>query len=188
MKPLLFGIFATLLPLGVPAAVAQGSASGVQFPSSNSSESPDGRWMLTCKAPAEGATDLRPLLFLTRVGGPRMQLRRIDRDCEILWSPDSSSFAMTDDWASDRSDVIIYTAGRVSTKSLRALFPAKSIPQAELEGHCYFEARDWLDRHHLQIRISGHTDDPPIHNFEHNYIFNVATGTFEIATDRLSPK
>jgi hypothetical protein len=155
---------------------------GVHFPSGAISESPDGRWKLTCKRPPESAADLEPVLLLTESQGRGIELRRIDRGCSILWSPDSSWFALTDDWASDSSDVFIYSAaGHLSKKSIGEQFPTNAIPQAELAGHCYFEAREWLDRHRLRFEVSGHTDEPPIYSFEHEYVFDLASGRFEKA-------
>src|SRR5258708_5065985 len=92
---------------------------GIQFPSGACSKSPDGKWKLICKSPAYGATDQRHLLrLLSRVQRRSVELRRIDRNCDTMWSPDSTRIALTDRWASDRSDILIYTvADRVSSKS-----------------------------------------------------------------------
>jgi hypothetical protein len=161
-------------------------SAGIQLPATASSQSPDHRWKLTCKYPAQGAADLRPSLLLTRVGGRTVELRRIDRNCEIFWSPDSAMFALTDNWASDQSDVLIYWAsGRASIKSLAKLFPTNALPKEELQGHCYFQARQWLDRHRLRIEVSGHTDyPPPVYSFEHEYIFDFTSATFEKAVKK----
>jgi hypothetical protein len=153
---------------------------GVHFPPAVSSRSPDGRWKVTCKNPAKDATDLRHVLLLTGVNGRSVELRRIDRDCGVLWSPDSSRLAITDNYASDRSDIFIYSgAGRASKKSVWEQFPTNAIPQEELAGHCYFDAREWVDRHRLRFRIVGHTDEPPVYSFEHEYVFDLTFGKFE---------
>jgi hypothetical protein len=158
---------------------------GIHFPSAASSKSPDGRWKLTCKRLAEDAADLRAPLLLTGVQGRTLELRRIDCCCEVLWAPDSSRFALTDRWASDRSDVFIYSAaGRVSTKSVAERFPTNAIPEAERTGHCYFDACEWLEPHRLRLKISGHTDEPPVYNFEHEFVFDLMSGKFEKATEK----
>jgi hypothetical protein len=157
-----------------------GIADGVQFLSAASSMSPDGRWKLSCKMPADSTTDAMAWVVLTRVGGKSIKLRQIDRHCEVLWSPDSSHFAIPGDCSSDRSDVLIYSASRrASKKSLAELFPTNAMPAGELNGHCYMEAREWLDPHRLRINIFGHTDDAPVHNFDREYIFNLRSGRFE---------
>jgi hypothetical protein len=153
---------------------------GFRFPSDAVCQSPDGKWNLTSQSPIKDAADLSHLLLLTRVKGGRIKLRRsFDRTCEVLWSPDSSCFALTDECTSDRSDVYIYSAaGRVSKKSLGEQFPTTAISQEELAGHCYFEACEWLDRHRLRIKISGRTDGPD-YNFEHEFIYDLRSGRFE---------
>lgn len=162
----------------------------VHFPHAASSTSPDGKWNVTCTNPAKNANDLRHILILTGPEGRSVELRRIDRDCTVVWSPDSSRFAITDNYASDRSDIFFYSnAGRVSKKSVWEQFPTNTIPQEELAGHCYFEACEWLDRHRLRIKISGHTDyPPPVYGFEHEYIFDFTSGKFEKAGKGKSDK
>jgi len=162
---------------------------GIHFPSGTISESPDGRWKLTCKSPADGAVDLQHVILLTEGQGRSVELRRFDRGCSVLWSPDSSWFALTDDWASDRSDVFIYSAaGRVSKKSIGEQFPTNAIPREELTGHCYFDAYQWLDRYRLRFKVSGHTDEPPVYSFEHEYVFDLKSGRFEKAIKEKSDK
>jgi len=176
---------ATLFFIGVVPALG----SGFQFPSTGASESPDGKWKLICKSPADdAAADQRHLLLLlNRVEGRGVELRRIDRNCDALWSPDSTRIALTDAWASDRSDIFIYSvAHRGRAKSVRALFPKKVIPAEELEGHCYFEACGWLDSHRLRFKISGHTDEFPVHGFYHEYILEVPSWRFKATKKKLS--
>jgi hypothetical protein len=164
--------------------------SGVHFPPAASSTSPDGKWKLTCRNPAKNDNDLRHVLILAGPEGRSVELRRIDRDCTVLWSPDSSRFALTDNYASDRSDIFIYSAaGRASKKSVWEQFPTKAILQEELAGHCYFEASEWLDRHRLRIKVSGHTDyPPPVYGFEREYTFDLTSGRFEEAGKGKSDK
>lgn len=155
---------------------------GVYFPSASSSTSPDGKWKVTCQSPIKGVTDLRHVLLFTGAGRT-IEIRRIDRDCSVLWSPDSSRFAVTDNYASDRSDIFIYSAaGRVLKKSVWEQFPTNAIPREELTAHCYFDALEWPDPHRLRFRIYGHTDEPLVYGFEHQYVFNLTTGTFKSLT------
>jgi len=128
---------------------------------------------LVYKSPSDGDSDSRHLILLKRIRGPSIELRRFDRSCDALWSPDSSRIAVADWWASDRADIWIYSVGgRISGSSLRNLFPTNAIAEAELSGHCYFEARGWLSPRRLLIKISGHTDEAPVYPFERQYIFD----------------
>ena len=58
-------------------------------------------------------------------------------------------------------------------------FPRHWILEDELNGHCYFEAGKLLDSQRLLIKVSGHTDEAPVHSFEHAFIFDYAAGCFE---------
>jgi len=159
---------------------------GHQFSPASSSKSPDGKWELICKAPANGEADARHVLLLKRIQGSVFELRRVEGNgCLALWSPDSSRIAVTDRWASDRSDVLIYSVAHPrSGRSLAKLFPRTAIPREELNGHCYFEAVKWLNRRHLQIRISGHRDEYPANGFEYEFIFDVASGASKRVTKK----
>ncbi len=147
----------------------------------SSSKSPDGKWELICRAPANGVADARHVLLLKRIKGGVFELRRIEgHGYPALWSPDSSRIALTDRWASDRSDVLIYSVALPrSERSLAKLFPRTAIPGEELDGHCYFEAVKWLNGRQLQIRISGHRDEYPANGFDYEFIFDLASGGFK---------
>src|SRR2546427_2236787 len=159
---------------------------GYQFSTTSSCKSPDGKWELICKAPANGEADARHVLLLKRIQGGVFELRRVESNgCLALWSPDSSHIAVTDRWASDRSDVLIYSAARPrSERSLAKLFPRTAIPREELSGHCYFEAVKWLAGRRLQIRISGHRDQYPANGFEYEFIFGLGSGGFKKVTKK----
>jgi hypothetical protein len=146
-----------------------------------SSKSPDGKWELICKAPTNNEADARHVLLLKRMRGGVVELRRIEGNgCHALWSPDSSHLAVTDRWASDRSDVWICSlAHPQSGRSLAKLLPTGAIRNDELSGHCYFESVKWLSSRLLQVRISGHTDEAPVRSFEHDFVFDVQSGGFK---------
>src|SRR5205823_11147162 len=175
-----------LLSIAVFLATISAVGAGYQFSPAPSSKSPDGKWELICKGPANGKADARHVLVLKRIRGDVFELRRIEgNSCLALWSPDSSRIAVTDRWASDRSDVLIYSVAHPrSERSLAKLFPRTAIPREELTGHCYFEAVKWLTGRQLQIRISGHRDEYPANGFDYEFIFDLASGGFEKATKK----
>jgi hypothetical protein len=159
---------------------------GAQFPSADSSTSPDGRWRVACKSPEDNSGHL---LLLKRIGGASVELRRFGRHCDTLWSPDSSHLAVTDWLGSNMSDVFIYSVtNSVTGKSVGDLFPRGAIPEAELRGHCYFEATKWIDPHHLWVRVFGHTDEAHAHSFEHSYVFDLWSGHFEKVSNKAPNK
>src|SRR5438876_109805 len=161
----------------VMAAATPALGAGFQFPSAGSSQSPDGKWKLTCKSPGKHATDACHSLRLKNIQGKTFELRRFDRGCDALWSPDSSRIALTDWLASDMSNIFIYSVTNPgSSRSLGVLFTKTVIPEKERKGHCYFEAIKSLDAHRLEIKVFGHTDESPVYGFEHRYIFDLSTG------------
>jgi hypothetical protein len=152
---------------------------GNQFPSAASNKSPDGRWRVVCKSPEDNSGHL---LLLERIGGAAFELRHFGRACDTVWSPDSSQLAVTDWLGSNMSDVFIYSVTNAATcKSVAELFPKSAIPDAEIKGHCYFEATKWISPHRLQVRVFGHTDEVHAHSFEHTYLFDLRSGHFEKA-------
>lgn len=152
---------------------------GAQFPSAASDKSPDGRWRVVCRSPEDNSGHS---LLLERSGGATVELRHFGRACDTLWSPDSAHVAITDWLGSNLSDVFIYSVTNSATgRSVGELFPKGTIPEAELRGHCYFEAAKWLDHHRLRIRVVGHTDEVHAHSFEHTYVFDLRDGHFEEA-------
>ena len=153
---------------------------GFQFPSAGSSPSPDGKWKVVCKSPTNNVDQAGHLLLLNRSHGGTLKIRQFDRSCDVLWSPDSSRFALTDWWASDKADVFVCSVARPqSSRSVTKNFPKQLISADELGGHCYFEAHKWLNRHLLVIKVSGHTDEAPVRGFDHEYIFDCVSGKFE---------
>src|SRR6266851_362838 len=133
---------------------------GVQFPSEASCKSPDGKWQVVCKSPGESDPQSGHLLLLKRIGATSAKLQRLDRRCDALWSLDSCHLAVTDWLGSNMSDVLIYSVTNSSTgRSVGDLFPRDTVPEAELRGHCYFEATKWVDHHRLHIRVFGQTDE-----------------------------
>lgn len=154
---------------------------GIKFPSDRSSRSPDGRWSLRFKC--SDADDSRHLL-LAGIGGMSRVLRSFDRACDALWSADSSHIAVTDWLSSSDSDIFIYSVADPSAGlSVSSLLPEGLLEEAELSGHCYFEGLKWLDNQRLKIRIFGHTDALPSHNFEYVYAFDLSTKEFEKMKD-----
>jgi hypothetical protein len=157
-----------------------GVEAGTEFPPDGYSKSPNGKWRLVCKS-FENREEETHQLSLEKRGGKSVVIRQFGRSCDVLWSPDSSRFSLTDWLGSNTSEVFIYSVTKPgSAKSICNLLPKGTIPDPELKGHCYFEAEKWIDNLRLRIRIFGHTDEVQhSHSFEHTYIFNVKQGHFE---------
>jgi hypothetical protein len=171
-------VFIAAVALGVLSLAA--CRAGFQFPSRGSSKSPNAKWELVCKSPGRDNPESGHSLLLVSTNGKSLELRRFDRHCDTLWSPDSSRIAVTDWLGSNLSDVFIYSVtNSQSGISLGDLFPKDALPQVELRGHFYYEALKWLDDHRLQIRVFGHTDEPQSYSFEYAYVFDLSSRRFE---------
>jgi hypothetical protein len=181
MKP---SAFITVFLAGVCAVGA-----GYQFPSDGVSKSPNAKWKVVCKSPANDNPDSGHRLFLVSTDGSGRELRHFDRHCDVLWSADSLHVAVTDWLGSNLSDIFIYTVTNSQAGiSLGDLSPKDALPQAETRGHCYYEAMKWLDDHHLQIRVFGHTDEARSHDFEYSYIFDLSLRRFQRLTTKTPNK
>jgi len=115
---------------------------GYHLSPGSSSKSPDGKWELMCKAPANGVADARHELLLKRIKGGVFELRRIEgHGCPVVRSQDSFSIRHADREECDKLNVLIYSVARLrSVSSLANLFPTAAIARVELNGHCYVEA------------------------------------------------
>lgn len=176
------------VPVGAPMRVISrallwvivcASASGHGLPSAHTIKSPDGKWALFA-APSKSPLDARLVLCLRKNHGVTYELRRVEPNgWQARWSPDSSRLAVSDRWASDRSDVLICSVPHPRFETAIAkLFPRTAIPREDLSGHCYFEAVKWLTGSRLQIRISGHRDEYPADGFEYEFVFDLVSGDF----------
>lgn len=173
-----------LLSIAVGLASVSAVGSSHQFPPPTSIKSPDGNWQLVCKAPTNSQVDALYVLSLRDRQGGLFELRRVEGGGWFaFWSPDSARIAVTDRWASDRSDVVLCSVRFPhSGMSLAKLFPKNVIPSEEINGHCYFEAVDWMDSHRLKIRVFGHRDDYPANGFDYGFIFDCVSGGFKKIT------
>src|SRR2546427_6825661 len=89
-----FGDMNILSIVALSLAIVSAVGAGYQFSPAPSSRSPDGKWELMCKAPANGEADARHVLVLKRIRGGVFEIRRIEgNSCFALWSPDSSRIA-----------------------------------------------------------------------------------------------
>jgi len=86
------------------------------------------------------------------------------------WSADSAAFYVNDHSASDRERAYIYDAA-----TLRRLEIADRILASDPEsrrfaaGHTYFAIEGWEGMHDVNVRFTGHTDEPPVTFFGFRY-------------------
>jgi hypothetical protein len=145
-----------------------------KFPSNSKIRSPDGKWTIACESPSDASGHT---LLLSPARGETIALHRFDRHVDAVWSPDSLRLAVTDWLGSDTSDVFIYTLTNLThAVTVRQMLPRWAISDAELRGHCYFTATKWMDAHRLKVRVTGHTDEPPLRSIDRILIVDLASG------------
>jgi hypothetical protein len=86
------------------------------------------------------------------------------------WSADSAAFYVNDHSASDREQGYIYDAAtlkRVNIGPRILAADAKSRPFSK--GHAYFQVERWEGNQELTVRFFGHTDEPPVTDFDFRY-------------------
>lgn len=79
----------------------------------------------------------------------------------LAWSPDSTKFAVNDRAASNVEEAYLYDAASLNSLDLADRL-TKSDARAEkifkAADHSYVHTLGWLDRDHVEVQLSGHTD------------------------------
>ena len=80
---------------------------------------------------------------------------------------------MTDWSGSNCSEILFQNIGRQETaKPLADAVARALLTEGELVGHCFWEALKWETGGQLRIRVFGHTDENPGHEFGYEFIFD----------------
>src|SRR5579864_712758 len=82
----------------------------------------------------------------------------------LAWSPDSAAFIANDRAASDEETAYIYDVRTLGRLDLRRLIlsadpeAARFMPgDKNTVDHCYFHAIRWVDAHHVEVQLHGHS-------------------------------
>jgi len=90
----------------------------------------------------------------------------------LAWSPDSAAFLVNDRMSSDVEYAYIFDVRTLERLDLRERVVAYVVahePGSQhflpgvnpAAGHSYFDGVRWLDAHHVELRLFGHTDGTP---------------------------
>jgi len=149
---------------------------GVNLPTSRTSVSPDGHWIVRCVT-TEQPDGYLHIVYLGRSGAKKEEaVWQATRSCDVLWSADGQSLAITDWTGSSLSEIQIVDAATAKTRRLNVAGVENLIQKEEMEGHCYYEALRWDSSRRLQIRIFGHTDENPSHGFAYYLSVDTQSG------------
>jgi len=171
---------AVVLAVLVP-ATSEGATKPVSFPSKRTEAvSPGHRFAIVN---VDSDTEPHHMLFLAdRQRKTRRKLLEYARQVEVLWNPDSFTFAVTDYAGSNVADCLVFsvTDDGEPRNVADALWGTITNPkeQASLRdsSHIYWTAVRWKSPHSLLVKVWGHTDVPPARNFQYFHTYNLPSG------------
>jgi len=153
-----------LSPLTIPAADRQGSPKIVSFPQQSQVPSPDSRYSIIREE--NRSEPFHTAILEDRVLRTRRKLFDYDRGIDLIWNPDSKSFAVTDYEGSDYSRCRIIFADQTAPtiqvwdKLVAAL--TKSERKSLLENHhVYISAVRWVGAGTLKVKVWGYGEVNP---------------------------
>jgi hypothetical protein len=77
--------------------------------------------------------------------------------------------------------------GWIELVELLAKSPEARIAETAENSHYYVTCTAWADANTLEVTVVGHTDEPPFHDFEHRFRYDLPTGLFTRVSDKVSP-
>ena len=160
------------------AGASIGICAGVKFPSKDMCASPDLQWKIHCATQKQTDGYLHRVMLTRRAVSIGECIFEANRSCDVLWRPDSRALAITDWSGSSTAEIYLVEVSQPSKAiPLVVTDVERFIQKRELEGHCYYEALEWKSSHTLLIRVFGHTDENPSHEF--TYFLSVETNSGE---------
>ncbi len=159
------------------AAAAFGAGFGFPGDIDRKCVSPDQLWYIRCESVAQDDGSGLHTLFLNRVGDSRsVPIWTSNRCCDALWSEDSRRIAVTDWTGSNVAEIFLVDVANPARATPLDVTNIHAIASnAELGGHCYYEAIAWEGRESLLIRVFGHTDE--MHRENHGYTYYLSVDT-----------
>lgn len=100
----------------------------------------------------------------------RTKLFDIPSTLTAAWSADGSAFYVNDHQGSDEESAYVYDAATLKRIDIAARIQAED-PKSRpfTHGHAYFQVTGWEGTQDLAVRFFGHTDEPPVTDFEFRY-------------------
>jgi hypothetical protein len=148
----------------IPTSASQASPKIVSFPEQSQAASPDARYVIVEEE--NHAEPFHTAILEDRVLKTRRKLFDYERSIDLLWNPDSKSFAVTDYEGSDYSRCsIIFTDKTVPTipvwdKLTKALTERDRKTLLE-NHHVYIAAVQWVSATALKVKVWGYGELNP---------------------------
>jgi hypothetical protein len=136
--------------------------------------SPDGTAKVVWEriGPVDGPTE-QYALTLKRSKQSAVRLEAFDRDVSLDWSADSKTIVFTNYIGSNVADCYVVDIDKVGDRvDIADLVP--NLPELK-EAHVYVTCAGWLNPDEIRVKVLGHTDSTPSHNFDYRYVYNMVS-------------
>jgi len=157
-------LFTLNSPLVTQVIAKQASSKIVSFPDQSQAVSPNARYVIVGEEHHGGP--FHTAILEDRVLKTRRKLLDYDSHIDLLWNPDSKSFAVTDYGESDYSRCsIIFTDQMVTTiqiwdKLVKAL-TGRELKSLVDNHHVYIAAVQWISADALKVKVWGYGEANP---------------------------
>jgi hypothetical protein len=134
--------------------------------------SPNRRYVLYGVPFKEGFTENPQFWIQDNLSGKKTLLFGLSRTLTARWAPDSSAFAVNDEFSSDTTAAYIYAVPTLTRLNLgEKIIAAYPKDERFTNGHAYFEIEGWKDPKHVTVVFHGHADgESPMVCFELRYL------------------
>jgi len=131
--------------------------------------SPNGMWTLIFECPNDCSE--RKLWIEENTSHTRKLVKEYERSLSISWAPDSRSFFVEDDFASNETLCYLYDATTLKETDIARVVLAAYPDAAQFvnAGHSYLEAKRWLNSHEVLVVLHGYNDGLPPRDFTLRY-------------------
>lgn len=100
----------------------------------------------------------------------RTKLFDVGGTLSAVWCADGSAFYVNDRWASDRERAYIYDATTLQRLDIAdRIWVQDRATRPFQAGHTYVAIEHWDGTEEVAVKFSGHTDEPPVMNFDFRY-------------------
>jgi hypothetical protein len=112
-------------------------------------------------------------LRLIRSGHKPMLIDKYFRSVDVLWNSDSQYVAINDWIGSNIADCFIVNTRKPKTKiSVATLVP--KLEEDLRNSHTYVSCESWQSPSEVSVRVFGHTDYVPYHEFDYRFALDVS--------------
>jgi hypothetical protein len=171
-------LVAAIAPNGVFAKSNRPATRAVSFPPRSRAVSPNGRYVIVG---VDSDKEPYHTVFLhDRRLKTRRKLFNYDRWIELLWNPDSKSFALTDHAGSDFSECRIIPvdekAQSIDVWDETVKGSAAREKRSFLENHhVYIAAKEWISSKTLKVKVWGY-GELDLDGFTRYYLYEIGRG------------